>query len=176
MRASFFLGISSLLLLGTVVACPKNNTEPARATPADRANDADAGTVLPHAHIDVEGTDGRSFGLDVELAITQPTRERGLMFRRSLDDASGMLFIFNEPEHHTFWMKNTLIPLDMIFATADGTVLGVVAQAEPQTLDPREVEGDSKYVLEVAGGWCAQHGIGKGAKLILGETARTRVE
>lgn len=136
----------------------------------------DAGVVFSRATLDVEGNDGRLWGLDVELATSEPAREQGLMFRRSLSATEGMLFVFDKASPHTFWMKNTLIPLDMVFVAEGGRVLGVVSMAEPQTLTPRRVEGESLYVLEVAGGWCAEHGVARGARLRLGPLESLRGE
>jgi uncharacterized protein len=127
---------------------------------------ADAGaSLLPTAKVIVEAKGGRSFGLTVEVAARPPDRERGLMFRKNLDTDHGMLFVFPEPAQQSFWMHNTLIPLDMLFVAEDGTVLGVVEQAEPLTNTSRSVRGLSKYVLEVIGGWCADRGVGAGARI-----------
>ena len=78
-----------------------------------------------------------------------------------------MIFVFPEESLRSFWMKNTLIPLDMLFVDAKGKVIGIVENAEPRTLASRSVEGDSKFVLEVAGGWCARHGVAAGDTLAL---------
>lgn len=159
----------ALPLLLLLLACPR--------LPADAAprHGPDAGG-LPRSHLDVELANGTSHGLDVELALTDADRERGLMFRKALPEGTGMLFVFPAAGPHTFWMKNTLIPLDMIFAADDGAILGCVANAEPLTLTGRHVEGASKYVLEVPGGWCAEHGVAAGARLVLGAAARFRPE
>ena len=159
--------VPALLLL--LLACPRLGAD-AAPRPGSVA------VALPRAHLDVALADGRAFGLEVELALTEPSRERGLMFRKSLAEGAGMLFVFPAAAPHTFWMKNTLIPLDMIFAGDDGAVLGCVARAEPLTLTSRHVEGDSKYVLELPGGWCTEHGLSRGARLVLGEAARFRPE
>ncbi len=103
-----------------------------------------------------------SVRVPVEVARTPAETQRGLMFRRQLDPAAGMLFLFRRPRQLTFWMRNTLIPLDMIFITGELRVLGVVENAEPETDDPREVEGDSQFVLEVNAGFAREHGIGPG--------------
>ena len=103
----------------------------------------------------------------VELARTDPERARGLMFRDRLAEDGGMLFVFPTEEQQTFWMKNTYIPLDMIFIAADRHVLGVVERAQPLTETPRSVPGRSKYVLEVNGGYAARHGIGPGTPVEL---------
>jgi len=157
-------------LLFVMVACPRVNGDAAKPATSD------AGGALPHAQMNVVAQDGRAFGLNVELALDDASRERGLMFRKELADDKGMLFVFPKASPHTFWMKNTLIPLDMIFAADDGRVMGCVARAEPMTLTGRTVDGPSKYVLEVAGGWCADHGIGAGAKLVLGDAAKFKPE
>ena len=105
--------------------------------------------------------------LDAEIASDPETRSRGLMFRRSLPEMSGMIFVFAEEAPLTFWMKNTLIPLDMLFADSSGRVVGIVENAVPLTLTPRAVDGASKFVLEVNGGWCARHGVARGDSLDL---------
>ncbi len=101
----------------------------------------------------------------VELAQNDPQRERGLMYRGELASNSGMLFIFKTPVHASFWMHNTQIPLDMIFAGSDRRVIGVIPNAAPYSDAPLEVAGISKYVLEVNAGFCNRHGIGAGDRL-----------
>ncbi len=101
----------------------------------------------------------------VEVVRTPAEVERGLMFRERLAPDAGMLFVFPETSVHTFWMKNTLIPLDMIFADADGVVVGIVEDAEPLTTTPRQVGAPSRYVLEVNGGWSAAHGVARGDRM-----------
>jgi uncharacterized protein len=101
----------------------------------------------------------------VEIADTAAARELGLMYRQHLDQDAGMLFVFKEPQRLTFWMKNTEIPLDMIFAGADGTVAGIIANAEPFSERQLGVGGDSQYVLEVNGGFAQRHGIKPGDRM-----------
>jgi uncharacterized protein len=98
----------------------------------------------------------------VEVADTEQQREVGLMFRKHLDDEAGMLFVFKEAAHRNFWMHNTVIPLDMLFADSGGHVIGIVANAEPFSDKAVGVEGGSEYVLEVNGGFCAKNGIKPG--------------
>ncbi|MDB4973210.1 MAG: hypothetical protein JWN48_1551 [Myxococcaceae bacterium] len=98
--------------------------------------------------------------LKVEVASTDPQRQTGMMFRESMGDDEGMLFVFSTERHNSFWMHNTLIPLDMLFIDSDWKVVGVVADATPQTDDPRGVPSMSQYVLEVNAGFAARHGIG----------------
>lgn len=107
--------------------------------------------------------------VSVEVVATQAKIIKGLMFREHLPPESGMLFMMQvmEPEEtdHAFWMRNTLIPLDMLFITKDMTVAGIVENAEPRTEVLRRVGKPSFYVLEVNGGWTAQKQIKPGAKV-----------
>ncbi len=134
---------------------------------ARKASDGeDAGSgVRPTVRVVLEAQGGRAFGVTAEVAANDADRARGLMFRRELKPDEGMLFVFPHPDERTFWMKNTLIPLDMIYADENGTVLGVVERAEPLTQTSRSVPGPSRFVLEVIGGWCADRGVGAGAKM-----------
>jgi uncharacterized membrane protein (UPF0127 family) len=101
----------------------------------------------------------------VELARTPAEREMGLMFRKQLEPDAGMLFLFERPALQTFWMKNTLIPLDMIFISADREIVGIVANAEPETLTGRGVPIPSQFVLEIGGGLAAERGIRAGQRV-----------
>jgi len=97
----------------------------------------------------------------VELAQTAKQRQVGLMFRQHLEENSGMLFIFEQEKVHKFWMKDTYIPLDMIFINTDGEIVGIVENAQPQTLTPRFVNSPSRYVLEINAGLAKKYGINK---------------
>jgi uncharacterized membrane protein (UPF0127 family) len=110
-------------------------------------------------------SDGKTHVVRVELADTPEKRERGLMFRKELAEGQGMLFLFDEEGEHSFWMKDTLIPLDMIFVDSAGRVTGIVARARPLTLEPRIGGGMSRTVLEVPGGWAAAHGVRVGDRM-----------
>lgn len=115
-------------------------------------------------------TPNGEYAVDVELARTDAERARGLMHREVLPVGKGMLFVFDEERDQSFWMKNTLIPLDMVFVqgAADGTnleVVGVVREAVPRTLTPRSVGRLSRFVVEVIGGWTEVKGIEAGTRL-----------
>jgi uncharacterized protein len=99
----------------------------------------------------------------VEVVSSPRAVERGLMYRQHLPVDDGMLFLMGEEDIHSFWMRNTLIPLDMIFIDKDMKVVGIVENAEPRTETSRTVNKPSSYVLEVNGGWSAKNGIGAGA-------------
>ena len=117
--------------------------------------------------IDVVTAAGTRHAVRVELAATEEQQRRGLMQRRHLGPDEGMLFLFPEESRRSFWMHETPLPLDMLFAGTDGVVAGIVENAAPLTDTPRGVDGPSRYVLEVNGGWCAAHGVRPGDKLDL---------
>ena len=101
----------------------------------------------------------------VEVVRTGFETQRGLMCRPSMRSDWGMLFFMESARPQTFWMKNTLIPLDMIFIAEDWTVAGVVSEAPPRTLDPRGVREPSKYVLELSSGEARRAGIAAGTRV-----------
>lgn len=116
--------------------------------------------------VSIVGADGKPRAtVAVEVANTGAQREVGLMYRRHLDDDAGMIFVFPDAARRNFWMHNTEIPLDMIFADANGTVTGIVANAEPFSDKLLGVDSDSAYVLEVNGGFCAKNSIKPGDRL-----------
>lgn len=101
----------------------------------------------------------------VEMATTPEARRTGLMFRPSMKEDWGMLFVYSDEEPQSFWMKNTRIPLDMVFVDAEGTVVNIVEAAEPETLKPRRSEGPARFVLELNGGVAGQSGIAPGQSM-----------
>jgi uncharacterized membrane protein (UPF0127 family) len=149
--AAFFC----LLCLALAPGCKRDGQPPQTNT---------AGQPAPTVTVD---TGPRKLVFHVEVAVTPEQQERGLMYRDHLSTDSGMLFVSERPRHHTFWMKNTLIPLDMIFIGADRKIVGIVQNAEPQTLTERSVAGLSQYVLEIGGGLSAQLGIQAGQQVEL---------
>ena len=101
----------------------------------------------------------------VEIADTPEARELGLMYRNHLDDDAGMLFIFPAPNTAQFWMKNTVLPLDMFFADANGKILGIVANAQPYSEALLGGFAGTVYVLEVNAGFAAAHHVASGDRL-----------
>jgi uncharacterized membrane protein (UPF0127 family) len=97
----------------------------------------------------------------VEVAATPAEQQRGLMFRRTLDGDRGMIFPYDPPQDVAFWMKNTLIPLDMVFISADGRIARVTT-AVPLSLDPVPGGEPIAAVLEIRGGRAAELGIRPG--------------
>ncbi len=108
---------------------------------------------------------GRAHAFTVEMAITPEEGMRGLMFRRELAADKGMLFPFIEDQPAGFWMKNTYIPLDMIFIRRNGTIESILENVEPTTLEPRLSRGPVAAVLEISGGRSAELGLKAGDKV-----------
>ncbi len=123
-----------------------------------------AQAVCAPGRVDLRWEGGRE-SFAVELADEPSERSQGLMFRDSMDPAAGMLFVYERPGRAQFWMKNTLIPLDMIFADSTGRVTRVHSNAVPGDLTPIDGGDGVVYVLEVNGGLAAKLGIGPGAEL-----------
>lgn len=150
----FMLALAVAVTTAALPAC-KNSGAP---RPAAGLADAAGPTV-------VVATGEREVTFHVELASTPEQRERGLMFREHMAADAGMLFVFDQPALQTFWMKNTLIPLDMIFLSPDREIVGIVANAEPLTLTGRGVNEPSQFVLEINGGLAARLGIRAGQRM-----------
>ncbi len=111
-----------------------------------------------------ETTDGE-VRVGLEVVSTAARIQQGLMYRQHLAPDRGMLFVFATDRVRSFWMKNTLIPLDMLFVTHDMTVAGIERDTVPLSLDGRSIDIKTRYVIEVNGGWTAAHGVGTGTKL-----------
>ncbi len=142
---------------------------PVQAEPAQPARPRPQGSPqpeLPRGVVEFERAAPRApLSVQVEVASTDDQRQMGLMFREQLGELEGMLFVFPTERHNSFWMRNTLLPLDMFFVDSNWTVVGVVENAVPLTEDPRQVDRPSQYVLEVNAGFAKRHGFGAGAKL-----------
>lgn len=136
-----------LVLAGLLLAMPVSATEACRQD-------------LVHIR-----TGSSELRFTIELAATPEERSRGLMYRESLPRQAGMLFVFEHPQRVAFWMKNTLIPLDMIFVDSVGTVTRVHSNAVPhdETAIPG---GDGVFaVLEINGGLAERYGIVAGSEM-----------
>jgi len=101
----------------------------------------------------------------VEVARSPEQQEQGLMFRQSLGDSAGMIFPYDPPQIASFWMKNTLIPLDMIFIRPDHTIARVADNTVPLSLDPVSAGEPVSAVLEIRGGRAAELGVKAGDKV-----------
>lgn len=108
---------------------------------------------------------GKVHRFNVEVARTEAEQERGLMFRDRLAPDGGMIFPMSPPRVASFWMKNTVIPLDMIFIRADGTIARIAAETEPYSLTPVSSGEPVAAVLEIAGGRAGELGISEDDKV-----------
>jgi uncharacterized membrane protein (UPF0127 family) len=120
---------------------------------------AGAGETFKTAHVKVG-----PHPLTVELALSEPQRMQGLMYREKMGRDDGMLFVFDEAAYQSMWMKNTLIPLSVAFLDGEGRILNIL-DMEPQTLDTHSSAGPSVYAIETNKGWFERHGIKPGEKV-----------
>ena len=131
----------------------------ALAQPLGRATAAGTDTV-------VLKTESGEHSYTVEIADTDRERAMGLMFRRSLPEKSGMIFLYDPPQRVGMWMRNTYIPLDMVFITAEGTVRRVEADTEPFSTDLIRSGGEVAAVLELNAGQAAKIGVKPGDRVV----------
>lgn len=131
------------------------------ASCADKADSLD---------LHIENPDGRkSSVVRAEVVYTESARSRGLMYRKSMDQDVGMLFVFPYEAERSFWMKNTYIPLDIIYFDKDFRLVSISKNARPHTTTKRPSEGPAKYVLEVNAGLADKWGLEKGSKLVVAD-------
>ena len=154
MNRAIFILIAGLF---AITAC----TQPAQ-TPI-----ADAGEAPPPSHVPLpQATLPGGFMVDLDLALTPEEISTGLMFRPSLPENRGMLFLFDEPRTPAFWMKNMLIPLDLVFLDGTGTVVDVIADVQPCAAEPcpnYPPSSPALAVLEIGAGVASAHGLETGA-------------
>ncbi len=114
-------------------------------------------------------TNGTVTTVYVEVADSPPEQQKGLMYRTSMDEYRGMLFIFNGDSPRSFWMKNTPLPLDMVFVNSGMGIVDINHNATPYCEDVFTSRSGCEYVVEVNGGFCDKHGIDVGdrVKIIL---------
>ncbi|QGA80229.1 DUF192 domain-containing protein [Candidatus Nanohalobium constans] len=113
-----------------------------------------------------------STSLDVEIADTPQEREKGLMYREKLPIEQGMLFVFPEEDDRGFWMKNTLIPLDIIFVDSEGKIINIEeAVPEPNTSDENlktyRSDAPAKYVIETNSSFVERENVEEGDRVVI---------
>ena len=123
-----------------------------------------AGAACAPDVVELRGPSGQQ-RFTVEVADDGAERSQGLMFRDHMASGAGMLFVYEAPQRASFWMKNTLIPLDMIFADETGRVTRVHANAIPGDTTPIDGGTEVRFVLEINGGLAARMGIAEGSEL-----------
>ena len=154
-RTLFFL----IAVLFTITAC----SQPAQNSATD------AGQALRPSPIPLpQAVFPDGFAVDLELALTSEEISRGLMFRPSLPENRGMLFLFDQPRLPSFWMKNTLIPLDLVFLESTGAVVDVIANVQPCAAEPcpnYPPSSPAQAVLEIGAGVAAAHNLEVGSTI-----------
>lgn len=151
----------ALALLGCR-AEPQSSPVPPAST--EQPSEAAAETSVETIPVTIR-TDSGDHVFDAETAITSEEQSRGLMFRESLPENGGMIFPFPRPQIASFWMRNTLIPLDMIFIRADGVISNIERETEPYSLESRYSSEPVIAVLEIDGGRAAELGIDAGDRV-----------
>ncbi len=121
-------------------------------------------SVLPVETIRIDTAAGPQ-AFRVEVAADHVSQERGLMFRREMPPDAGMLFDLHQNERIAFWMKNTVLPLDMVFIRSDGTVSSIEPNATPYSTDPIPSAEPVRAVLEINGGRAYELGIKPGDRV-----------
>jgi uncharacterized membrane protein (UPF0127 family) len=155
------IAVAMLLL----VACTGGGTPPAGAVASEVASASDAlvpAVTFPDGHV-----------VRVEIAADNELRAQGLMYRDQLRPGAGMLFFFPGDGEYSFWMKNTRIPLDIIWIDSDRRVVDAKFDVPPCRVDDcpsYAPDGRARYVLEVAGGEARKHGLKKGDQLQFANT------
>jgi uncharacterized membrane protein (UPF0127 family) len=121
--------------------------------------------TFARSSLTIETADG-AHGFTVELAETEPQRERGLMLRREMAPDAGMLFLYPRDRTVTMWMANTYLPLDMLFIEADGRIARIVRNAIPQSRTLISSRGKVRAVLELNAGTVRRLGIAEGDRVV----------
>lgn len=121
---------------------------------------------FPKDTLVIERAGGTPLTLNVEVATTPEQHAYGLMYRRHLEDNAGMIFLWDVPQPVAMWMKNTLIPLDMLYVAADGRIKNIIAHAEPLNLTALPSDGPVRAVIEVNGGAVEKWGLKAGDRVI----------
>jgi uncharacterized membrane protein (UPF0127 family) len=114
----------------------------------------------------IESDDGKFFEFDIYLALDHEQQRRGLMFVRSMPETTGMLFVYDQPAIRSIWMKNTFVPLDLLFADQDGRITTIVHDARPLSLNSRSSTQPVVYVLELNAGTARRLNIGHNSRII----------
>jgi uncharacterized membrane protein (UPF0127 family) len=150
--------IAALLSLGLAACSPQPSVKIGTMPDLDGSFD--------FAELEIINDAGDSLRFDIYLAESPEQQRRGLMFVRSMPDTTGMLFVYEDDDFHSMWMKNTFIPLDMIFARSDGSVSSVISNTTPLTLNSNQSREPVSYVLELNAGIARRMGIGQSSRLI----------
>ncbi len=172
------MGLGFVIVIGLMVIVDANAPKPgetqATAVAADGAVVASDAVMPPMEMtelgiLSIEKMDGGIVQFNVEVAKTMEEWSNGLMYRTSLPENQGMLFVFQDNQERAFWMKNVVIPLDMVFIDNEGIIHNIISNAVPGDESQRRSNGPVPYVLEINGGVAEKLGIEVGDKVIHAE-------
>lgn len=156
-RSASILGLLSIFLLGASCdSAPDSDTSPV----------AGLDKVFSMDTLSIENSDGSRHELDVYLAVHPDQHRQGLMHVRHMPEDVGMLFAYPRSAVHSMWMKNTHIPLDIVFALADGTVSSIIKNTTPFSLKSLSSEVPVTYVLELNAGSAERLGIETTSRIV----------
>jgi uncharacterized membrane protein (UPF0127 family) len=153
-RVVLFLAVGSLLLVLGIAGWRSNLNAPADAP------------VFPHDHLIIARADGKQFPFAIEVATTPAQHEYGLMHRHALAADAGMIFLYDPPDTVSMWMKDTPLPLDMLFVRADGTIEKIATHAVPFDVTPIEADEPVRAVIELNAGTADRLGLKTGDKVV----------
>jgi uncharacterized protein len=135
------------------------------APPSQENGDMQPQMNLPRTSVTLTMPDGRRITLVAQKAVTEAQKAKGLMFRSSLPESEGMLFLYDHEEELGFYMANCYLSLDMIFMNRDKVVVGIVKRAKPMDPTVLSIGKPSQYVLEVNGGFTDRHVVEPGTRV-----------
>jgi uncharacterized protein len=155
------IAFAAMLAACSPGAADSREAAPARAEAAQARHPVSGLNVIPLAVV----SGGKRHDFRVELAATRIEQAKGLMFRTAMGPDEGMIFPMDPPREAGFWMKNTVIPLDIIFIGADRRIINIAANTVPYSEDELASNGVAGAVLELNGGRAAELGIGPGDRV-----------
>lgn len=158
MRLVFLIGLLLALPL-TLTACLPNNA------PDTGDEDRDETGFRRDGALTFLAGDSAQATIAIEIAETAAARSRGLMNRRSLPPMSGMLFLFEEPDTLSFWMRNTPLPLDIVFVAPDSQIVSIARRTTPYSDEQIQAEGLAQYVVEVRAGMADRLSLAPGMRI-----------
>lgn len=156
--------LAPAFLICMLLAGVAHGADTQQGTPNVTAQDLDQ--IFRRSTLQIATPDARLHHFNIWIADDDQRRARGLMFIKQLGADDGMLFIYSQPRPVSMWMKNTYVPLDMVFVGADGRVINVVANTKPQSLTIIESAGPALGVVELPAGTAARLNIAAGAQVI----------
>jgi len=170
-KPNILLKIAIFLLLG-IVGCNTETKSPKKKLPTNRTEVRASGPQFKkegELYL-VKATGDTIRKIDIEIADIESERTIGLMHRRSMPDTQGMLFIFDDEQPRGFWMRNTLIGLDIIYIKADGEIESIAKYCIPKYEKSIPSKGPALYVLEVIEGFCDVYSVEIGDKIYFERT------